>query len=185
MSACPQDFFSFIPSEAPWTWFLSATLFLALDIFLPIPANIIMGYSGFQFGVIQGGVINLCSACLANLGAYFIGLLFTNLASSSKLVSDLEKSKHILSKYGSWMLFFSRPLPIISESLVIIAGCMKWPLQKFIPVIVIGNAIPAFMFSWAGQEIKQLNENILLFTFFIFFCILLFFIGKHINSKSS
>ncbi|NOR85816.1 DedA family protein [archaeon] len=72
---------------------------------------------------------------------YYIGLKGRNTI-LHKIIrfsdNDIEKSRKLFNKYGSWVLFFSW-VPIIGDPLTFVAGILNYDLKKFTFFVFFGK----------------------------------------------
>jgi len=105
-------------------------LLLASDLFLPVPGSIIMMGNGAVFGIVLGTTISLTGSLLSSVLGFFIGSRFKRLA--NKLISnkDFHNGKLFIEKYGQVAIIASRPVPLMSETVIILTGILGYDFRK-------------------------------------------------------
>ena len=98
---------------------------LMVDVFLPIPSSLVMIANGALFGVALGTILSL----VGNLGAAFTGFFLGRLGGSllARFVSleQRERANRLLQKWGLLAIIVTRPVPLLAETTIIMAGTSK------------------------------------------------------------
>ncbi len=133
-----------------WAWAIGI-LFLIADLFLPLPATIIMSGLGFIYGPFMGGVLATTGNFLSGLLAYGI---CRSLGRSGALKilgeQDLLKGEIIFNRNGGWIVAISRWLPIIPEIISCMAGLNQMKLKTFCIALACGSLPFGFTFAYIG-----------------------------------
>ncbi len=133
-----------------WAWGLGILLLVG-DLFLPLPATIIMSAMGYLYGPWVGGL-------LASLGSFLSGLLAYGLSSSlgergALFIlgeKDFQKGKNLFSINGGWIVAISRWLPVFPEAIACMAGLNKMNFRKFVIALLCGSIPLGFVFAYVG-----------------------------------
>ncbi len=133
-----------------WAWGIGILLLMG-DLFLPLPATVIMSALGFIYGPVLGGFI-------AALGSFFSGLLAYILCRTlgQKVAlyilgeKDLEKGGRIFARSGGWMVAVSRWLPVFPEVIACMAGLHQMNWRKFTIALFCGSLPLGFVFAYIG-----------------------------------
>ena len=140
----------------------------------PIPSEIILPFAGFSA---NRGDLNVVAAWVAAtigslIGAwvlYGVGALIgydriCHLAGKRWFIlfgeSDLARGERFFEKYGSWMVFFGRFIPLVRSIVSVPAGVERMPLLKFSLLTVAGSAIWNAVFIAAGYELGGRWEDV-------------------------
>lgn len=130
---------------------------------IPIPSEITMPFSGFlaQQGtfnfwlvVIMGALGNLAGALLSYYLAYY--LAFGKSGEKGRvlkiLISDgnLELAGNWFKKYGTFSVFFSRMIPVVSTFISFPAGLSKMKISTFTYLTLAGSFIWCLFLTWLG-----------------------------------
>lgn len=142
--------------------FWSATAIIALfslDILLPVPSTAVCATAGKLFGVWLGIVLcwiglNL-SALIGYTSAYVLGWPVACRLSSE---SDLNQVRLQVEKWGVWPLVLLRPIPVLAEASILLAGVYRMPWRKFWPPILIANLVFAWTFVKLGNWFAQRGQ---------------------------
>lgn len=127
----------------------------SLDILLPIPASFLSVWAVVALGFIGGFVTIWVGMSLACVIAYGLGT-----CASAPLLQkfikpeDLIKAQTFNARYGLWALVLLRPVPILAETSVIIAGLLKAPFRQYLLLTSLSNAGIAFVYAGIGTALN-------------------------------
>jgi len=134
-----------------WAW-LGAIVLLMADLFLPLPATIIMSAVGYMYGPFIGGLIASLGSFVAGAFGYWLCRL-----SGEKLAikllgdKDYERGKKLFANdVGGWLVVFSRWLPIFPEVMACMAGLTRMPARDFHVALACGSLPLGFVFAFVG-----------------------------------
>ena len=156
------QFEQFITDASPWierqgyfAGVFSISL-LCLDVILPIPSSLIMTLNGTVFGPVWGALISLIGGVASVLFGWWIGY-----RSQGFIVQKIEEKERIiahkyLTKWGPLAILFSRPLPIISEIVAIMAGTLPIPIYITVCYSILGYILPCIFYAYIGWQGSQL-----------------------------
>jgi len=68
---------------------------------------------------------------------------------------DWDKSLSWFRRYGDWVIFFGRMVPIVRSLISIPAGISSMNLFKFIPLTIVGTALWSFLLSMGGRLLGE------------------------------
>lgn len=139
-----------LESYGSWAWMV-AILLLIGDLFLPLPATVIMAALGYLYGPLAGGL-------LAALGSFLSGLLAFGLSrglgrKGARWIlgeKDLEKGERTFRKNGGLMVAISRWLPILPEIVACMAGLNRMRWRPFMIALACGSIPLGFVFAYIG-----------------------------------
>lgn len=136
---------------------------LAADIFLPIPATIVMITHGALFGVLTGTFVSLIGSFLSAWLGFYLGrrggpLLTKWIPEHERLQAD-----RLLQKYGTPAVIVSRPVPILSESIAIMAGTGKMGWAPFTLAVFLGALPASFLYAFTGATAMRFDSMVLVF----------------------
>lgn len=130
----------------------AAILLLAVDILLPIPSSVVCTIAGKVLGVIVGTMICWLGLNLSAWLGYWLtskyGWRFvrkmTDQQSREQVQTVVERS--------SWLTLVGfRPIPILAEASILLAGCYGLQKRSFWPPVLIGNFVVAVSFVGLGK----------------------------------
>ena len=142
----------FLLSLGPWTS-LAILGLLGLDIVLPIPGSVVMILSGHLYGALIGASLSFLGMMLSSSVGYVLGYLSRSRVFHSDTSSP--RARRFMEQWGDLAVLLSRPVPVLSESVVILAGFERLSFKKvmaycalgWLPTCIAYAAIGAFSFS--------------------------------------
>jgi uncharacterized membrane protein YdjX (TVP38/TMEM64 family) len=147
------------------TWYAAAAIagLLAADVFLPVPSSILAAAAGVLLGFGWGAVtvwVGMTASCL--LG-YAFGAQAA--ASARSFVGDagMARASHLASRYGDVALVLCRPIPVLAEASVILAGIVRRPFARFFGLTTLSNAGIALGYAAIGAYSMRVDSFLLAF----------------------
>jgi uncharacterized membrane protein YdjX (TVP38/TMEM64 family) len=157
-----------IDSEAAVTsWFAhagagSAMLvigLLASDVFLPIPSSVVMVLSGAAFGVTQGALLALIGSVLGEwLGFELVRRYGRTMAARLVGREDLRRFSEFFDRHGALAVIVTRPLPVVMETMSVVAGLSAMSRRTFLVASVVGTAPIVFIYAYAGAVSRDVGS---------------------------
>jgi len=167
---------SWFNKQSPWTAFL-AFLLLSADVVIPVPSCIIMTVNGALFGIWLGAVISLLGGLGATLIGFSLGRWMTPLVQSWFSQEEWEQSQSFLVEWGSIGIIITRPIPILAETMSIVAGtslsCRQTLLSSFLGLLPI-----AIIYSLSGAMAIDLKTSVASFFLSLTIAGIFWWIGK-------
>jgi membrane protein DedA with SNARE-associated domain len=130
---------------------------------LPVPSEAIMLFAGSSvaageltlFGVVAAGVLgNLVGSWIAYAVGYYGRI---DLLEKNKLIhispKHLKWADDLFARYGSWIVFVSRMLPIIRTFISLPAGVAKMPFWRFTILTLLGCIPWVLMLTLIGKAV--------------------------------
>ena len=134
---------------------------LAADLFLPIPSSLIMVLDGAAFGVFWGSVLSLAGS----IGGEWLGFELVRRygrRASSKIVGDeeLERLARVFARHGIAVVVVTRALPVVMETMSVVAGLSKMTRGAFLLASFVGTAPIVVVYAYAGAVSRQTGSLI-------------------------
>jgi uncharacterized membrane protein YdjX (TVP38/TMEM64 family) len=132
---------------------------LAADLFLPVPSSLIMVLSGAAFGVLWGSIFSLAGS----IGGEWLGFELVRrygLPASRRLVGDedLTKMRAIMAKHGAAAVLVTRALPVVMETMSVVAGLSTMPRRSFLLASLAGTLPVAVIYAYAGAVSRDVSS---------------------------
>jgi uncharacterized membrane protein YdjX (TVP38/TMEM64 family) len=132
---------------------------LAVDLFLPVPSSLVMILSGAAFGVVWGSVLSL----VGSIGGEWLGFELVRRygqSMSRRIVGDaeLEKMRAIMARHGAAAVLVTRALPIVMETMSVVAGLSRMPRTTFLAASVAGTLPVAVVYAYAGAVSRDMSS---------------------------
>jgi uncharacterized membrane protein YdjX (TVP38/TMEM64 family) len=144
--------------EDPTPWleragWLSAAIgvaLLAVDVLLPIPSNVIMIAHGALFGVLAGTLLSLAGSMAAAAAGFWIGRRGGPLLALVVPADERARANAILERWGVLAIVVSRPLPLLAETMTVLAGASPLGWGRAMLAALLGSLPPCLFYAWAG-----------------------------------
>lgn len=132
---------------------------LAADILLPVPSSLIMVLSGAAFGVVWGSIFSLAGS----IGGEWLGFELVRrygVAASRRIVGDedLDKMRVMMARHGAAAVMVTRALPVVMETMSVVAGLSKMSRAAFLTSSLIGTIPVAVIYAYAGAFSREVSS---------------------------
>lgn len=123
---------------------------LVADVALPVPASLIMIAHGAVFGVVLGSALSVAGGVGAALVGFGIGRRGGPLL--ARLVGDAERSRadRLLGRWGTLAIIVTRPVPILAETVAILAGASPLGWRRLAFGALAGTLPVALLYGLTG-----------------------------------
>jgi uncharacterized membrane protein YdjX (TVP38/TMEM64 family) len=152
-----------LDKNSPWTALL-AILLLSADVVIPVPSSIMMTVNGALFGIWLGAAVSLLGGLGAALIGFSLGRWMTPLVQSWVSQQEWEQARRFLTRWGSIGIIITRPIPILAETMSIVAGT-SLSCQEVLRASFWGLLPIALLYSLSGAMATDLITS--LASFFI------------------
>jgi len=138
--------------------------FLAFDVVLPVPSSILSTTAGFQLGVVVGAGVTWLGMTLGCGLAYAIGSRVGH-GPMERFVGPraLAHTASVMQTKAIWVLAVFRPVPVLAEASVLLAGATRIPFGTFFRVTALANLGTALAYAWVGARSADVGSFLLAF----------------------
>lgn len=139
-------------------------LLLALDILAPTPSSLVSTAAGFLLGFVQGTLVSWAGMTISCLIGFWIGAKFGR-AAAQRLVGkgELERLEDLNRRFGDWVVIISRPVPMLAEASVLLAGTSNMPRYRFLFLSSLSNLGISAVYAATGAFSATVNSFLLAF----------------------
>jgi uncharacterized membrane protein YdjX (TVP38/TMEM64 family) len=133
------------------------------DIVLPVPATLVMIAHGALFGIAGGTLVSLAGGLGAGLFGFFLGRRGGPLLDRLMSAEERRRVDAMLAKWGDLAVIVTRPVPIVAETVAILAGAstMRWGRMAF---ATFAGCLPiAAIYAVTGATARRLDSTVLVF----------------------
>jgi uncharacterized membrane protein YdjX (TVP38/TMEM64 family) len=124
---------------------------LLVDVLLPVPSSLVMILSGTLFGVSRGASIAFAGSLAGNwLGFELSRRYGASIALRLLGTADLERMRETVAHYGAFAVLLSRPLPVVMETLSVVAGLGDMKRSAFLFASILGTLPLCVVYAYAG-----------------------------------
>lgn len=129
---------------------------LGLDILLPVPSSLVMVLSGVLFGVLGGGLLSLLGSLAGNLAGFELARRYGG-GLARRLVGEreLHKMDRLFVRHGFLVIVLTRPVPVLMESVSLVAGLSAMPRSGFVAASLLGSIPVCLVYAYAGAFALQ------------------------------
>jgi uncharacterized membrane protein YdjX (TVP38/TMEM64 family) len=153
-------------------------LLLILDIVLPVPSIPVMVALGALFGVTTGALLSLAGSIGCALVGFGIGRAGNGLIRRFVTPAEHERAGAYLQRWGVVAIALTRSIPIVAETVVILAGGSPVTWTQAIVATVAGSIIPCLVYAWAGASAQAVGMQSVIFLGVMAMTALLFLAGR-------
>ncbi len=137
---------------------------LIADVLIPVPSSLVMVANGALFGIALGALLSL----LGSVGAAAVGFALGRRGGPllDKLVpeDERERANSLLARWGLVAVIASRPVPILAESVAILAGTSTLSWGRLLAGSVLGSVPAALALATAGATGATLDNALVIFS---------------------
>ena len=142
---------------------LVGTSLLTIDVLLPVPSNVVMLAHGALFGVVLGTILSLVGSMGAAGAAFAIGRRGGRVLDAFLPASERRRADRLLARWGVVAIVVSRPLPLLAETVMVLAGASPLGWGRAMLAAVLGLLPPCLLYALVGATAIGLREGALTF----------------------
>ena len=136
---------------------------LIADVLLPLPSSLIMIALGALFGVALGSLLSLIGCVGAALLGFAIGRRGGPLLGRFVSAEASGRADRILRRWGILAVIVTRPVPILAETVVIIAGTSSMSWGTLTLAALAGSLPGALLYALAGALSTSFSAGVVIF----------------------
>jgi uncharacterized membrane protein YdjX (TVP38/TMEM64 family) len=123
---------------------------LTVDVLLPVPSSVVMVAHGAVFGLLPGAGLSLLGGVGATLVGFLLGRRGRSAVERVTTSAQRHRADRLLSRWGAAALLITRPVPVVAETVAVLAGTssMRWPVAAIAGAA--GTVAPAVLYAAAG-----------------------------------
>ena len=141
---------------------LGVSLLIA-DVLLPVPSSLVMVAHGALFGVVTGTFLSLLGSVGAALFGFAIGRRGGSLLERIVSPDERNRADHILARWGALAVIVTRPIPLLAETVAIMAGASPLGWRRMALAALVGSLPPALLYALTGAAVANLQSTALMF----------------------
>ncbi len=160
---------------------LGVTL-LVVDVLLPVPSSLVMIGHGALFGLVPGALVSLAGGSGAAAVGFGIGRWGRGIVHRVVPESERRRADELLGRGGPLAVIVSRPVPILAETVAILAGTSSLGWARFLVAAVAGTIPAALLYAATGATAARLDSALLIFGLVMLVAGLVWVIGRRAGS---
>ncbi len=145
---------------------LAATVGVGLliaDVLLPVPSSLVMVAHGALFGVTLGTVLSLLGSVGAALFGFALGRRGGKLLERVVTRGERARADQLLNRYGALAIIVTRPIPLLAETVAIMAGASSLGWGRVTLAALAGSLPPALLYALTGAAVANFQNTALMF----------------------
>ena len=128
---------------------LGVSLLLA-DVVLPVPSSGVMVVHGAVYGLVVGSILSLLGGTGATVTAFLLGRRSRHLLERLAGPEQQARASALLDRYGVWAIILTRPVPVLAETVAIMAGTGRLRWWQAAWAGALGTLLPAVGYAALG-----------------------------------
>jgi uncharacterized membrane protein YdjX (TVP38/TMEM64 family) len=140
---------------------LASFALLASDVVLPVPSSAVMVANGALFGVVGGAALSFAGSMAAALLGFALGRRGSAVVARVVPAEARTRAEAAFARRGTAAIILTRPVPVIAETTVILAGAAGMPLGKLAAAAAVGSLPPAVVYALAGSVAARSGDALL------------------------
>jgi len=136
---------------------------LVADVLIPVPSSFVMVAHGALFGSALGALLSVVGSVLAAALGFWIGRRGGPLLNRVMGPDERARGDRLLARHGGLAVVLSRPLPILAETVSIIAGTSPMRWRSLLLAATFGVLPPSLLYAIAGASAATLDDQVWMF----------------------
>lgn len=141
---------------------LGVSLLIA-DVLLPVPSSLVMIAHGALFGVVFGTLLSLLGSVGAAVFGFAVGRRGGKLLDRVGTREERLRADQLLARWGTLAVIVTRPVPLLAETVAIMAGASSLGWANVIVASLAGSLPAALLYALTGAAVVNLQSTTLMF----------------------
>jgi uncharacterized membrane protein YdjX (TVP38/TMEM64 family) len=164
-----------------WAAVLGVGLLIA-DVLLPVPSSLVMVAHGALFGVVLGTLLSLLGSTGAAVFGFWIGRRGGKWLERLVPLEERERANRLLERWGLLAVVVTRPIPLLAETVAIMAGASPLGWLGTTLAAVAGSLPPALLYALTGASAGRFQNTALMFLFVMVITGIIWMLGRKFKS---
>lgn len=136
---------------------------LIIDVLLPIPSSLVMIAHGAIFGVVAGTALSLIGSTGAAAFGFLIGRRGGGALARVVPAEERIRADRLLARWGMLAVIATRPVPLLAETTVIMAGASSMSWRQVMIAAVAGTVPAALLYALTGAVAASFTNGTMVF----------------------
>jgi len=154
---------------------------LVADVLLPVPSSLVMVAHGAIFGVIKGTLLSLAGSSGAAMFGFWLGRRGGRFLERCVPAEERERADDLLDKWGALAVIVTRPVPLLAETVAIMAGTSSMSWLRLTAAAVAGSLPLALVYALTGASIANFANTALMFVFVLLVAGFFWMVGQWVT----
>ena len=172
-------------AEGGWIAAAVGVGLLVVDVALPVPSSLVMIAHGALFGVVGGTLLSLLGSLGAALFGFWIGRRGGPLFARLVPEDERRRADALLQEWGDLAIVVTRPVPILAETVAILAGASLMSPGRMVLATLAGSLPAALLYALTGATARGLDNTVLVFSLVLLVAGLFWAVGRKLRSGVS
>ena len=158
---------------------------LIADVLLPVPSSGVMIAHGALFGLWAGMLLSLVGSVGAALVAFGIGRSGGPWMARFVSPEEQQRADRLLERWGAVAIVATRPVPILAETVVILAGASSMGWARAAGAALVGSLPPAALYALAGAMAVSWGGGSLVFVGVLLLSAVFLLLARRVAPRAS
>lgn len=154
---------------------------LIADVLLPVPSSLVMIAHGAIFGVAFGTLLSLLGSAGAAAFGFAVGRRGGKLLERVVTREERVRADRLLKRWGTLAIIVTRPVPVLAETVAIMAGASSLGWGSVIFASLVGSLPPALLYALTGAAVTSFQSTTLMFGVVLLVAGLFWIIGSRVE----
>jgi uncharacterized membrane protein YdjX (TVP38/TMEM64 family) len=141
----------------------AGVLLLVVDALLPVPSSIVMVLLGALFGAGAGAALSMIGRVGAAAAGFAIGRGGGQLLGRVSRPDERARADALLERWGWLAIVLSRPVPLLAESVMVLAGASPMRWRRALPAAALGSLPEAVVYGITGAAVATFDRTAAVF----------------------
>lgn len=171
--------------ERPGLWpALLGVGLLITDVVLPVPSSLIMVANGALFGVVVGASLSLVGKLGAALAGFALGRGSRRVVDRMIGERERERGEQLLARWGLLAILVTRPLPVVAETVVVIAAASGLRMVPVVLTALLGSVPEAVIYGLAGAAAASFGNQVLIWLALVALAGLTWLVARRVERRA-
>jgi len=136
---------------------------LVVDVALPVPSSGVMILHGLLFGLWTGAALSLAGSVGAAAVGFALGRAGNGWIRRLVTPEEHDRAGRLLARWGALAIVASRPVPMLAETVMILAGASPMPWGRAMLAALAGTIPAALAYAAVGATAASLRAGTAVF----------------------
>lgn len=136
---------------------------LVVDVALPVPSSGVMMLHGLLFGLWTGATLSLAGSMGAAAVGFAVGRAGNGWIRRLVTPEEHDRAGRLLARWGTLAVVASRPVPMLAETVMILAGASPMPWGRAMLAAFAGTVPAALAYAAVGATAASLRAGTAVF----------------------
>lgn len=151
---------------------------LIVDVLLPVPSSLVMIAHGAIFGLMAGTALSLIGSTGAAAFGFAIGRRGGGALARFVPEEERLRADRLLERWGMLAVIATRPVPLLAETTVIMAGASSMSWRQLMIGAVAGALPAALLYALTGAIAASFTNGTMVFGLVILIAGLFWWLGR-------